>query len=307
MKVRTFKLQQFIDGRASSPFANGLRPKEELGYEPQFLEDADNAYLMGNGCFNAEKFARTFSLNETAQIFATFKGIFVLTEDKAYSYINQQLNNLLGFYGIGNYGSGAYGEGDATVQKGGMWTLADFGEYILFTNSEVNLIRDPETGAINSDDGTVFPISNAICSHRGRLILGGMRNYPEASKIYSNWVAWSDINNLSFISPENIRQARQNLSGYMPMPWEGLVLRVVPLDNNVIVYGDNGITAMKLEGSTYGQEPVHEVGIAGQGAIITNGRNDRSSIHYFVDKSGWLYKMDRDLQPNRLGYKEFFK
>jgi hypothetical protein len=188
--------------------------------------------------------------------------------------------------------------------------MADFGEYLLFANGKINLIRNPTTGVFSTDDGTIFPLAKSICEHRGRLILGGPKNYPESGKDYSNWVAWSDINNLAFIKTTDLDQARQNLSGYMPMPWEGNVLKVEPLNDKVIVYGDNGITALVLRSldlasSTYGQEDVHDVGLKWQGSMTTNGKKDGKTIHYFVDATGWLYELGDDLQPKRLGYKEF--
>lgn len=293
MKTRKFDLRKFSEGRTSSPFANGLRPTEEELYEADFLSLATNAYLMESGCFNAEKFTRTFNLDEDAQIFSAYKGIFVLTDDSLYSYDLAILTQLL-----------------TGLTVGGMWSMADFGDYLLFTNGEINLIRDPSTGIFATDDGTIFPLAKSICAHRGRLILGGPKNYPEAGEGFSNWVAWSDINNLAFLKSTDLDQARQNLSGYMPMPWEGNVLKVEPLNDKVIVYGDNGITALKLSStdlaaSTYGQDEIHDVGIKWQGSMTTNGKRDSKTIHYFVDSTGWLYELGNDLNPKKLGYKEF--
>ena len=293
MKVRSFALQRFTEGGVLSPFSNGLRPREELDRESEYLSQATNVYLMEKGCFNAEKFTRTFDLDEDAKIFQSYKGIFVLTEDVLYSYANSVLTPLL-----------------SGITVGGMWSMADFGDYLLFTNGEVNLIRNPTTGIFATDDGTVFPLARCICAHRGRLILGGPKNYPVAGGLYSNWVAWSDINNIAFVKSSDLDQARQNLSGYMPMEWEGSVLKVASLNDKIIVYGDNGITALPLAStdlaaSTYGQIPVYEVGIRGPGAMTTNGKKDDGSIHYFVDNVGWLYTLTDNLEPKRLGYKEF--
>ena len=293
MKVRSFKLRTFSGGRDESPFINGLRPKEELDHNAGYLSEATNIYLSEDGCFDAEKLTRTFALNETAQIFQTYKGIFVLTDSKLYSYISSVLTELL-----------------TGLTQGGMWSHADFGDYLLFTNGEVNLIRDPTTGVFSSDDGTAFPLAKCICSHRGRLILGGPKKYPGEGEVYSNWIAWSDIGNLAFLDSTDIGQARRNLSGYMPMQWQGNVLMIAPLDDKIIVYGDNGITVLPLTStaevaSTYGQMPIHETGIRGQGAMTTNGKEDEGTIHYFVDKTGWLHTISNDLNVKRLGYKEF--
>jgi len=368
MKVNGFPL--------SRAFKKGLRPKIEMDHDPEYLSLATNIYLSKDGCFNAEKFTRTFALDEHAQIFPTYKGVFVLTGSALYSYIAPTLTPLL-----------------TGLSIGGLWSCADFGEYVLFTNGSVNLIRNPTTGVFATDSGVVFPLATSICAHRGRLILGGPKNYPYAGDANTNWVAWSDINNLDFLhtplltttiatlatqvsftltagsavddtyndmiavitdagdstvkayapildytgstktitlnvdpaiftmavtdevkifdSTDN-NQARQNLAGYMPMPWEGSILRLATLDDKVVVYGDNGITAMKLASvqgaaSTYGQVPIYNLGLIEQSAMTTNDKEDEGKVHYFVDSVGWLNKLGVDLQVDRLGYKEFFE
>lgn len=374
MRVRSFPLSRHTGGGVrSSPFNNGLRPREELDHDVSYLLEVENVYLSADGSFNAEKFTRTFTLNESAQIFPTYIGIFVLTSTVLYSWNGSALSSLL-----------------SGLTPGGLWSVADFGSYILFTNGSVNLVRNPTTGVFATDSGTLFPLATSICAHRGRLILGGITDYPESGS-YPNWVAWSDINNLAFVNrpllsttiatlasqvsftltagsavddtyndaiivitdagdatvkafglvsdytggtktvaldkdpaiftmaatdiidiyaAEENDQTRRNLSGYMPMPWEGSIQKIAPLEDKVIVYGDNGVTAMVLASavgtaSTYGQKPVSESGIKEQGAMAMNGKNEQATTHYFVDKTGWLNMIDVGLVVNRLGYKEF--
>lgn len=267
---------------------NGLRPKEELQYSPSFLSSCSNIYLGEGGIFEAEKFSRTFNIDEDAQVFATYIGVYVLTQSKLYSYADTLTQLLTG------------------LTTGGLWSCADFGKLVLFANGSVNLIRNVTSGAFATDPGTTFPLSKAICNHRGRLIIGGMTDYPETGS-FTNWIAWSDIGNLKFVKTTELDQIRKNLSGYMPMPWNGTVLKVVPLIDKVIVYGDNGITALQLYGgSTYGQVPVHPIGILDQGAVCFNSpQAETATTHYFIDKTGWLYAMGADLKPQKLGYKEF--
>lgn len=274
-------------------FNKGLRPLEESPRNGSYLTAISNGRVTEGGIVGADKYIRTFALNESAQIFSTYKSTFVLTLDTIYSYDGSALTQLL-----------------TGIVPGLMWSIADFGEYVLFTNGNVNLIRNITTGAFTVDDGTVFPVARCICAHRGRLILGGPKNYPEVGEDYSNWVAWSDINELNFVSPTELGQARRNLSGYMPMLWGGDILNIMPLNDKIIVYGDNGITAMLLataEGapSTYGQVPIPETGILSAEALTTNGEKDEGSIQYFINTVGWLCKIDNNLKVERLGYKEF--
>lgn len=276
-------------------FNKGLRPLEESPRNGSFLTAASNCRMTEGGLVGADKYTRKFNLNETAQVFHAFKGTFILTADSIYSY---------------DYYSDTYSLVVGSIPPGLMWSMADFGEYLLFTNGNINLIRDPTTGDFNVDIGIVFPVARSICAHRGRLILGGPKRYPTADGYHRNWVAWSDVNSIDFISATNLTQTRQNLSGYMPMPWEGDVLRVIPMNDKVVVYGDNGITAIVLASasgisSTYGQAPIRETGLLSDRAATTNGEQDEGTLHYFLDNTGWLCEMNNDLQVKRLGYKEF--
>lgn len=103
---------------------------------------------------------------------------------------------------------------------------------------------------------------------------------------------------------------KRNELGWMPMPWQGRVRCVRPLGKAVMVYGDEGISALiplNVDGiaPTYGLHEFSElggVGIAGRGAI--SGDN---TDHVCVDKFGYLWHINSQLQASRLGYREFFK
>lgn len=96
---------------------------------------------------------------------------------------------------------------------------------------------------------------------------------------------------------------RKNSIGFMPVPWQGTVLKMIPLGNGVIAYGDNGIAAMNtvLEPMpTFGMQKLNDFGIAGRGAA---GGNDKVQI--FIDEAGSLWRMGVDFIPTRLGYEEY--
>ena len=277
----------------NSMLSNGLRTEEEAKRNGSNLTTVSNARCSKDALVQADKLVRTFALDVDGTIFPTYKGIFILTGTALYSYENYILTSLL-----------------TGLEEGGLWSIADFGDYILFTNGVINLVRNATTGVFSVDNGIVFPIAKTICAHRGRLILGGRKNYPETLKNFPDWVAWSDINSLEFLSEDSPKQARQNLAGYMPMDWKGEILKVLPLGNKIIVYGDNGITAMPLVSSgsvasTYSYHLVHNAGIKEQGAVTSNAKEGNETMHYFIDKYGWLYSVDLNLKVEKLGYKEF--
>jgi len=96
---------------------------------------------------------------------------------------------------------------------------------------------------------------------------------------------------------------KRNDLGWMPMEWEGTVQRVAPLGKNVIVYGDNGVTALVpvVEPvSTFGKVEIATFGVYGR-ACVGVGK-DR---HIFLDKAGRVWQITADLQLTQLGYEEF--
>ena len=354
----------------------GLRPLEESPRNGMFMTAVENARVTEGGLAGADKLTRTaFGLNETAQIFTAYTGVYVLTDDTLYSWSAPTLTQLL-----------------TGLATGGEWSMADFGSYVLFTNGSVNLIRDPITGTFASDAGVIFPLAISLCAHRGRLILGGPANYPNSEDINTNWVAWSDINNLDFLhtplltttisilatqvsftltagsanddtynnmiavitdagdssvkafapildytgstktitlnvdpaiftmaATDEVKiyedvdqdQARQNLAGYIPMPWEGNVQRVEPFQDKIVVYGDNGVTALKLLStelvpSTYGLLHLSSDGIKEQAAMTDNNQKEVGTEHYFIDTEGYVVAIDENMKVERIGYKELF-
>lgn len=287
MKTYNFTMKDLL--------GTGLRPLEESPRNGMHMTASSNGRPSIGGLVQGDKYTRSFAIDEAAQIFHTYKGTFILTADSiySYSYYDDAITLLID-----------------TIPPGLMWSVADFGEYILFTNGNNNLIRDPSTGLFAVDTGVIFPVARCICAHRGRLLLGAPKRYPSLDGNHSNWAAWSDINSIRFVSATELDLARQNLSGFMPMPWEGDVLRIVPLGDKVIVYGDNGITALQLASttgaaSTYGQVPIESTGLLTARSLTTNGKEDEGSVHYFINNSGWLCTLDSKLKVTRLGYKEF--
>lgn len=105
---------------------------------------------------------------------------------------------------------------------------------------------------------------------------------------------------------------RMGHTGMRPMPWQGSVTDIKPLNEVVMVYGETpgGCTCLaphNLEiGSTYGIVVLEKLGesgvpIANRGAV---GGGDQG--HLFIDDSGEAWFIGPDLSVERLGYKERF-
>ena len=112
--------------------------------------------------------------------------------------------------------------------------------------------------------------------------------------IRQNWVKWSDIGNLDFTI------GITNIAGERPMEWSGVVFEIKKLGNNIVVYGENGISLMTPHDTSFGLTELSPIGLMDRFAIAGN-----SLVHFFINSLGYLYKFDSKL--TNLGYQEFLK
>jgi hypothetical protein len=116
-------------------------------------------------------------------------------------------------------------------------------------------------------------------------------------------VAWSKINELKF--QETGTPDISNQSGWIMIEFPNEMLRVEPLKQHIIVYGESGVAALTLAGERgYGQTTLHHIGIKDAGSVCLNGYADGATVHYFIDYIGDLYTIDANLKVTKLGYKE---
>tara|TARA_B100000745_G_C20152207_1_gene394990 strand:+ start:962 stop:2530 length:1569 start_codon:yes stop_codon:yes gene_type:complete len=98
---------------------------------------------------------------------------------------------------------------------------------------------------------------------------------------------------------------KRNDSGWMPVPWQGQVYKSLPLGDNCILYGENGISAIYPisvgDTPTMGQRSIAEFGIASRGAA----GGDKYG-HVFIDESGRLWALGPDLKLQLLDYQNIF-
>lgn len=185
-----------------------------------------------------------------------------------------------------------------TVPQGDGWSVADFGTVWIAANGVQVVSRWPE------EEGT-FQILNqnnprfgCVCAHLyTRLVYG---DCPQGQ----NWVGWScmDGADIPYLLsgqdlPDRLRQ--RNEANVAPMPFRGKVQAIIPMGNNLVVYGEDGICALSLEGANYGVVPL--VGLPSNVGISTRqsacGTNDRQ---LFVDREGAIYQIAPDLTVTKL-------
>jgi hypothetical protein len=141
-------------------------------------------------------------------------------------------------------------------------------------------------------------ISNPIHTNpvRGSAKLTGtfVRQYLEL-----NTVIWAGIGSMNCIpSKSNIT------AGHAVLPWRGPAWDVRKLGQNLIVYGQRGISKLHPVSDPF---PGY-----GQNVLVTQGIDSRYAvcgdelIHYYVAEDGNLYSLRPNALPEKLGYSEFF-
>ena len=176
---------------------------------------------------------------------------------------------------------------------GGVWQVADFGDYLLMTNGS-QVVSRSATGVWDSDaTSTSVPDMATVCNFRGQIIGGNISGWEDCDQ---NYVAWSDIGSAEFYP------GLKNEAGYAPMSWNGAVLRVMELGDLVVVYGENGISLLKPAKQYMAIKELDLPGIPVGSAVGGSNRG-----HVFVDYGGDLWMLGPDGKPKNLGYGEFIQ
>jgi hypothetical protein len=174
---------------------------------------------------------------------------------------------------------------------GGVWQVADFGDYLLMTNGSQVVARSG-AGVWDSDATSMsVPEMKTVCNFRGQVVGGNISGWEDCDV---NYVAWSDIGSAEFYP------GLRNEAGYAPMSWNGEVLRVMELGDLVVVYGVNGVSLLKPAKQYMAIKELDLPGIPTAGAVGGSNRG-----HVFVDYGGDLWMLGPDGKPKNLGYSEY--
>lgn len=200
----------------------------------------------------------------------------------------------------------------AYCTPGGVWRMAEHGDYVLLSNGVVTARYDPLTAswatindrAVGLYSATI-PCSNAVCNFKGQLLAGGVRNPPAPASANwygadAGWIAWSRP------GTEDFTIDRTNLAGVRPMPRGGEVHQIARLGDAVMVYAADGV---------YRLEPVSDpapgwrvVELANIGIIAPGAVGAWTHEHVWIDHEGWLWRVSSaDYTPRRVGHRDRFQ
>ena len=141
------------------------------------------------------------------------------------------------------------------------------------------------------------------------FIMWSMSGGGDMFKLFFNRLAITGIykgqTNFGDTDPLIFSMMKRGDAGFMPVSWNGAILEIKPIGNDILVYGNNGISAMQWYNDpapTYGEKVLSSIGIANPGAM---GGDDQ--VQVFVDKKGVAWRVTADRKIERLGYEEWLQ
>lgn len=187
----------------------------------------------------------------------------------------------------------------ASASAGGRWQLADFGTVFILTNGVSTVYRkNTQSGFVTGS--LLSPHIGAVCDHWNmRLVYGDIGTEQ-------NLVGWSaiggdDISNILAGTSLTSYLSARNESNIIAMPWRGRVLSLLPMGEHVIVYGEDGISALRPFDANYGivsvQNLPSDLGVAGRWAVAGGADG-----HLFFGSDNELWFISPDMKAERLGY-----
>lgn len=251
------------------------------------------------------------NLKITKQGLDNIKDFENITFSKSDSWPYPRLFNLPNYF-IALFSDGVY-------QVGNDWSLTlissinnpleviDFDEMIIVTseNSVKYLSYNLDTD-VWTEFAVIGPKFKTGLNYKGQLICGNLNSDWEISgteiSLGSKGVAWSAIDELNFNPQERID------AGFAPIKYSNEVLRILELGDNIIVYGDSSIIALKPFTEpvvTFGQKSIkglNRLGILNQFSVI-----DMDTYHIFIDINNQIWRLNEDLTITKLDYREHVK
>lgn len=193
---------------------------------------------------------------------------------------------------------------------GGLPHVADFQEFVVFAFPNIEL-------TLRWGKEICFELYEAhfrtCCNFRGQLVIGdcelpkGPTNNCCGEPSYTVEVGGENVAAWSKIGQVDWEYNLGNEVGWAPMPWQGKVLAVLPLDKEVVVYGSNGVAKLSPQEQptvTFGVRDFGDVGLLGRDCVAGS-----LTRHLFIGTDYNLYYVEPERalttegkQPKRLGY-----
>jgi hypothetical protein len=197
------------------------------------------------------------------------------------------------------------------------WTIADCPMFPVFASGDTFVYYDYDTSAwitytgLNSG-GTHWSTSwkppIATTFHKGQIVTVGSitaTTAPSDSRV----IRWSEIGAFRFLGKTATAHKNEAGFAYAPVDDKEMLLRALPLGDNIIVYGTFACYSMKPvihPAPTFGIDAVRAIGIANPLAV---GGNDKKHLLVARDGTLWLWAIAKDKVSvsalEKVGYSEY--
>lgn len=164
----------------------------QRGLRPTLLNPRNSQYLVEcTGLFPEDGVLRVlpdYPLLDTSSITATFPypQVFILSY-VTLAFTESKIYELVGSSWVLRFTVD-------TEDIGDMWSLCDFGTYIMMTNGVIVATRNPSDSTITKlMDGTV-PAANSVCEIGGQVILGS-----PAPSVSLDWLSGTNTQIINYL------------------------------------------------------------------------------------------------------------
>jgi hypothetical protein len=179
-----------------------------------------------------------------------------------------------------------------------LWSVADFGQYVLFNNGTNVYAKSPYSTSIEPCTGIDLVAGKYICNYKGQIIIGGPTNHA------ANVVLWGAIGRATVDPVDSV------VAGWRPILNAGAVQVVKRLGDHIMVYGEEGVAFL-----TPANETVPAMQLVELNSLGIRGQAVGGDIfkHFFVRADGMLCmalpnpQYPRAILVQELGYKEFLE
>lgn len=176
------------------------------------------------------------------------------------------------------------------------WSMADFGDYMVFARDGTRMVTRSITGVYNADDADV-PRCESVADLNGQLFLGNLRPWGDWTDVGESHVGWGDIGSANF------EISRRNQAGFRRMDWRGEVIGITSFEGTILAHGHNGLGVLRPSMEpipTFSYRIAQDVGAAHKSSM-----SHCRSAHVFLGTDGNIYRMSKEFNIYNLDYREF--
>lgn len=272
----------------------GLRPEKNIAIGADALAGCYNLVPNEYGLNPRQEifnFATEFAVDFPFPQFRRLQGgVYAFTRNAVYRYVTKgafiKTSNWIGWYSP---------------------DTADFQDMFLFGGDSLLW------GNVFYNDTITRPPGGfkffACTQFKGQLVIGGAHvpnTITEDIIDRPNMLAWAKVGSLDFSLDLS------NEAGYGEASFSGQVLRLIPLGDEIIVYGENGISKME---PTSSPAPSYKITHFSDNAILSpDALAGNNGMHVYIGQDYAIYVIqprralsDQGYAPKRLGYSEFIK